>query len=75
MNWTSTWEKSKDLCSVEGCFNAVRSKGWCNKHYLRFYKRLMITILLTKALKIREVILFIFFGGNANKMVIFVKLG
>lgn len=26
------------FCSIENCFNEVRSKGWCNKHYQQFYK-------------------------------------
>jgi hypothetical protein len=24
------------LCSGEGCFDEVRARGWCNKHYLRW---------------------------------------
>ena len=27
----------KSICAVEGCDKPVRSKGWCNSHYLRWY--------------------------------------
>lgn len=26
------------ICSVEGCDNPVRGRGWCGKHYMRWYK-------------------------------------
>lgn len=25
-------------CSINGCENPVKSRGWCRKHYLRWYK-------------------------------------
>lgn len=34
-----SWVKDKTICSIEGCWNKVRSKGWCNKHYLKYYKK------------------------------------
>lgn len=38
MSWSTSWEKSKDLCCIEGCFETVKRKGWCGKHYQQFYK-------------------------------------
>lgn len=32
------WTKDETMCSVENCWNGVHRKGWCNKHYLKFYK-------------------------------------
>lgn len=28
------------LCSIENCWGEVRSKGFCNAHYLQYYKQL-----------------------------------
>ena len=27
---------AKVTCSIEGCGNPIRARGWCNKHYLRW---------------------------------------
>ncbi len=27
------------LCSIDGCENASAKRGWCNMHYLRWYRR------------------------------------
>lgn len=35
MNWTT---KAKEFCCVEGCWELVKRKGWCGKHYQKFYK-------------------------------------
>ena len=34
-----SWIKDETVCIVDGCWNIVRNKGWCNKHYLRYYKK------------------------------------
>jgi HNH endonuclease len=28
---------NKELCSIEGCLNPAKSKGWCGKHYSRWF--------------------------------------
>lgn len=33
-----SWDDYR-CCSVEGCQRSVRSKGWCNKHYLKYYRK------------------------------------
>ena len=35
MNWTI---KAKEFCCVEGCWELVKRKGWCWKHYQKLYK-------------------------------------
>lgn len=30
---------NKNLCSIEGCDNKVEARGWCAKHYQRWWKR------------------------------------
>lgn len=40
MSWGTGWPKLEGMCSVEGCYNPIRTKGFCNKHYLRFHKTL-----------------------------------
>lgn len=30
--------KSSIICSVDGCEDSVRVRGWCNRHYLRWYR-------------------------------------
>lgn len=35
MNWIT---KAKEFCCVEGCWQLVKRKGWCGKHYQQFYK-------------------------------------
>lgn len=27
------------ICSVEGCDRRVKARGWCHKHYMRWYER------------------------------------
>lgn len=32
------WTKDETICSVEGCWQNVKRKGWCGKHYQQLYK-------------------------------------
>lgn len=32
------WIKDENTCSVEGCWQTVKRKGWCGKHYQQLYK-------------------------------------
>lgn len=35
MDWTV---KAKEFCKIGGCWELVKRKGWCGKHYQKFYK-------------------------------------
>lgn len=28
---------AKGMCTIDGCQNAAKTRGWCNKHYLRWW--------------------------------------
>lgn len=36
------------LCKIEGCDNPVRGRGWCGKHYMRWYQHGSPTALLIR---------------------------
>lgn len=29
---------AKPACSIEGCLDPVKARGWCKRHYLSWYK-------------------------------------
>lgn len=33
-----SWVKDENTCSVDDCWQVVKRKGWCGKHYQQFYK-------------------------------------
>lgn len=35
MDWSI---KAKEFCCIENCWELVKRKGWCGKHYQQFYK-------------------------------------
>lgn len=34
-----SWTKDENICSIDGCWQVVKRKGWCGKHYQRYYKQ------------------------------------
>lgn len=32
------WRRNSGTCRIEGCAGHAKTRGWCNKHYLRWLR-------------------------------------